>query len=46
MDVVSVVSLAMVLEAAKPTPDPRRVVTPLDPDQVEELLYKYNLTVD
>ena len=40
MVAVSVASPAMVLEAAKFTPDPRRVVTPLDPDRAEELLCK------
>ena len=39
----SVVSLAMVPAAANPMPDPRRVVTSLVPDRVEELLRKYGL---
>ena len=33
----------MGLVAANHMPDPRCVVTPLDPDRVEELLYKYDL---
>jgi hypothetical protein len=34
---------AMVLAAANPNPDPKKVVTPLDPNWVEELLCKYSL---
>ena len=46
MDVVSVESVVMVPEAATPMSDPRHVVSPLDPDQAEELLCKYDLIVD
>lgn len=46
MDVVSVESVVMGPEAATPMSDPRHVVSPLDPDQAEELLCKYDLIVD
>jgi len=39
----SVVSPIMGLAAANPMPDPRQVVTPLNTDQVEALLCKYNI---
>ena len=42
----SAVNPAMVLETARPRPDPRRVVTPLSPDRAEELLCKYDLISD
>jgi hypothetical protein len=43
MAAASMEGLAMVLAAANPNPGPRKVVTPLDPNQVEELLCKYGL---
>jgi hypothetical protein len=43
MAAASVEGLAMALAAANPNPDPRKVVTPLDPNRVEELLCKYGL---
>jgi len=41
---VSVANPAMVPEAARLVPDPRCVVTPLNPDCAAELLRKYNLS--
>ena len=43
MVAASVARQVMALEVAKPRPDPRWVATPLDPDQVEELLCKYGI---
>jgi hypothetical protein len=43
MAAASVEGPAMALVAANPNPDPRKVVTPLNPIQVEELLCKYGL---
>jgi hypothetical protein len=43
MAAASVASPTMALAVANPPSDPRHVVTPLDPDQAEELLRKYNL---
>jgi hypothetical protein len=43
MAAASVERPAMVLVAANPNPDPRKVVTPLNPNRVEELLCKYGL---
>jgi hypothetical protein len=43
MAAASVEGLAMALAAANPNSDPRKVVAPLDPNQVEELLCKYGL---
>jgi hypothetical protein len=43
MAAASVEGPAMALAAANPNPDPRKVVTPLDPNQVEELLCAYGL---
>ena len=40
---VSAANLAMEPEAARLVPDPRRVVTPLNPDRAAELLRKFNL---
>lgn len=40
---VSVMKPAMVLEAADPMLDPRCVVTPLDPNRVEEILCKHSI---
>jgi hypothetical protein len=43
---VSAVSSATEPVAAKCLPDPRHVVTPLDPNRAEELLCKYDLISD
>ena len=43
MAAASAVSLTMVLKVASCMPDPRCVVTPLDPGRVEELLCRYGI---
>jgi hypothetical protein len=46
MDAASVGSLVTELVPANPMPDPQIVVTPLNPDWVEEILCKYGLYND
>jgi hypothetical protein len=43
MAAASAVNLTTAPEAANRTPDPRRVVTPLDPGRAEELLCRYGI---
>jgi hypothetical protein len=44
MAVASAVNPTTVQAVANLTPDPRRVVTPLNPDRAEELLCKYGIS--